>query len=194
MEQRQALVQRGHNAKLDMAALAVTEVLSHNGVKHGFFGSYAVAVFGGERLTHDVDIIVGEDVKAVRQQLLAGDENFYMTDANKLKFRPGQDVEVVVELLPGGKDQPIKLPDNYQHYPDHPAEPAQLPFLHPGVLVLTKLKRWMHISDSTRPASIARTANDMQDIKTILGWLIGHRLKVNFDMHPEKKRRSFSQG
>lgn len=52
MEQRQALVQRGHNAKLDMAALAVTEVLSHNGVKHGFFGSYAVAVFGGERLTH----------------------------------------------------------------------------------------------------------------------------------------------
>ncbi|KAF3481520.1 uncharacterized protein GIQ15_04279 [Arthroderma uncinatum] len=112
MEQQQGLVQRGHSTKLDMAALAVTEVLSRNGLKHGFFGGYAVSVFGGERLTQDVDVIVGEDAQAARQQLLAGDGNFYMIVTNKLKFRlEGQDIDIEVELLRGGKDQPMKLPD-----------------------------------------------------------------------------------
>ncbi|EFR01871.1 hypothetical protein MGYG_04869 [Nannizzia gypsea CBS 118893] len=202
MEQ-QGLLQRGHNVKLDMAALAVTEVLSRNGVKHGFFGGYAVSVFGGERLTQDVDVIVGEDAQAARQQLLAGNGNFYMTATKKLKFRlEGQDIDIEVELLRGGKDQPMKLPDINSapiillnpHEVGHDRVNHQMPLLHPGVLVLTKLKRWMHISNSTRPASIARAVNDMQDIKTILEWLIRHGLKINFDMYPEKNKEELLPG
>ncbi|KAM5474602.1 hypothetical protein MferCBS49748_000008 [Microsporum ferrugineum] len=174
--QQQVLAERSHNAKLDMAALAITE---------------------------DVDVIVGEDAQAVRQQLLAGDGNFSLSAADKLMFHlEDQGIDVVVELLCGGKDQPMKLPDintaailqrNPREIEDGRVD-SPMPFLHPGILILTKLKRWMHIADSTRPASILRAAHDLNDMKTILEWLVSHNLKVNFEMYPEKSKEELLPG
>ncbi|EEQ29137.1 hypothetical protein McanMca71_000818 [Microsporum canis] len=154
-------------------------------------------------LLRDVDVIVGEDAQAVHQQLLAGDGNFSLSAANKLVFHlEDQDIDIEVELLRGGKDQPMKLPDinTAAILQRNPREiegcrvDSLMPFLHPGILTLTKLKRWMHIADSTRPASMSRAADDMSDMKTILEWLVSHSLKVNFEMYPEKSKEELLPG
>lgn len=51
LEQEPLALPLSHNAKLDMAACAVTEALSNKGVKHGFFGGYALSLLGGNRTT-----------------------------------------------------------------------------------------------------------------------------------------------
>jgi hypothetical protein len=60
--------------------------------------------------------------------------------------------------------------------------------LHPAVPVLTKAKRWMHIADSTRPASIQKASNDIADIKVILRWLSERKIRIDFAAYPEKPK------
>ncbi|KAM5441652.1 hypothetical protein MferCBS31731_003333 [Microsporum ferrugineum] len=148
--QQQVLAERSHNAKLDMAALAITE---------------------------DVDVIVGEDAQAVRQQLLAGDGNFSLSAADKLMFHlEDQGIDVVVELLCGGKDQPMKLPDINT------------------AAILQRNPREIEDGRVDSPTSILRAAHDLNDMKTILEWLVSHNLKVNFEMYPEKSKEELLPG
>jgi hypothetical protein len=56
---------------------------------------------------------------------------------------------------------------------------AELPLLHPSLLPLTKIKRWMYLS-SSRPKTIKKKNTDQQDIIYMLAWLNAENLKVRF--------------
>lgn len=55
-----------------------------------------------------------------------------------------------------------------------------IPILRPGLLILTKLKRCVHLIDSTRPKSIRTLDNDTKDIVYLMNWLIKNDQKVDF--------------
>lgn len=46
--------------------------------------------------------------------------------------------------------------------------------LHPGILILTKLKRWSTNCDSTRPKTIKKNKSDGRDIRYIVDWLFSN--------------------
>lgn len=66
--------------------------------------------------------------------------------------------------------------------------------MHPAILVLTKIKRWSFIATSTRPLSIAKAANDVEDIQGILRWLAGKNLRIDFAGYPEKPKEDLLPG
>ncbi|KAL2012784.1 hypothetical protein VTN00DRAFT_309 [Thermoascus crustaceus] len=66
--------------------------------------------------------------------------------------------------------------------------------VHPSILVLTKIKRWMHIADSTRPASAQKAINDFRDIEVILRWLSERNMCLDFTAYPEKPKEDLMPG
>lgn len=62
-----------------------------------------------------------------------------------------------------------------------------LPILHPSVLVLTKLKRWANIQDSTHPTTKAKALTDIQDIKFLVNWLFRRDLTINVSSYHSAK-------
>ena len=52
--------------------------------------------------------------------------------------------------------------------------------MEPGVLVLTKIKRYATLYESTRPQSRAKVETDIQDITYLLKWLEQHHGQINF--------------
>lgn len=52
--------------------------------------------------------------------------------------------------------------------------------LHPKLLISTKIKRWMHIAESTRPQSIQKRDSDLTDISHLLDWLVARHIKIDF--------------
>ncbi|OQE38473.1 hypothetical protein PENCOP_c008G05304 [Penicillium coprophilum] len=166
----------------------ITAALTRDNCRHGFIGGYAVSL--------DVDLVVDADPVNVRQLLLQV-SGFQLTGANSLVFmHNGRAVKV--EILRGGHTQQMKLPDAKSvplHYisarnlPEHDSD-TPIPIVHPAVLMLTKVKRWSDIAQSTRPRSIKKAHGDFQDIQVILGWLISNNLRIDFTAYPEKPKES----
>ncbi|WEW61207.1 hypothetical protein PRK78_006697 [Emydomyces testavorans] len=206
--QIQTVSERSHNFNLDMAAKGVSDILTSANKKHGFIGGYAASLLGGTRMTNDVDVIVGDDAKEIRELLLRADQRFFMSQGNKLKYKveavseASPDVEIIVELLQGGANMPLKLPDarNVPLIQVNPSEVGEdrlnceVPLIHPAVLVLTKIKRWMYIAESTRPASIKKAINDEHDIEALLKWLQERNVKIEFSWYPEKPKGELLPG
>jgi len=55
--------------------------------------------------------------------------------------------------------------------------------LHPGVLIITKIKRWVHIAESTRPQSIQKANSDLSDITFLIRWLVSNDQEVDFESY-----------
>ncbi|CAI7608857.1 hypothetical protein PCG10_008882 [Penicillium crustosum] len=109
----------------------------------------------------------------------------------------GDDV-VKVEILRGGKARQTKLP-NANSVPLHYASTRNLlgydgdtnttiPIVHPSVLILTKIKRWYSVAESTRPQSIRKARGDFEDMRAILHWLAKNNLRIDFTAYPEKPK------
>ncbi|KAL9100940.1 MAG: hypothetical protein Q9163_003755 [Psora crenata] len=195
---------------LEAAAAAVSTVVrSLAAPRHCFIGGYAVSLLGGTRSTHltgkDVDVLVAADPSDIRLALIKADPKFSLTPANKLVYAAesytGQDgPPVIIELLRGGLNQQLKLPDaNSVVTLDIATEIAlkqkiSIPIVHPSVLVLTKIKRWMFIAESTRPASKSKANHDLTDIRVILRWLAERKIRIDFTAYPEQPKDRFLPG
>ncbi|KAK2806656.1 hypothetical protein FQN51_006622 [Onygenales sp. PD_10] len=221
MEQLPKVLKSSQIYHLDIAARAVSSVLTSQNKRHGFIGGYAVTLLGGDRVTNDVDVIVGESPRDIRKLLLEADKGFSLTEANKLVFKvrsrpplslgesnssktgpPDSSLDVVIELLQGGADKQLRLPDaetvpltwiNPSEFdssrPNHAA-----PIVDPGVLILTKLKRWMFLAESTRPKSVTRAENDFYDMEKILRWLDKRSATIDMARYPETSKEKLLQG
>ncbi|KAJ3005132.1 hypothetical protein NUW54_g4481 [Trametes sanguinea] len=60
--------------------------------------------------------------------------------------------------------------------------------LHPGVLILTKFKRWSVQHTSTRPKTIRKAASDRSDIQFIIEWLAENSERIRFDEYEGKSK------
>ncbi|KAI2722809.1 hypothetical protein CBS147332_3738 [Penicillium roqueforti] len=179
---------------LDTTAKEITAALTRGNCRHGFIGGYAVSLVGGMRMTDDVDILVDADPADVRNLLLQV-PGFQLSQSNNLVFTRDQGT-IRAEILRGGRNRPSRLPDAssvplyHVSASDLPGRVGDvpIPIVHPSVLVLTKIKRWAFIAESTRPQSNRKARGDFEDITAILNWLARKNLRIYFTNYPEKSR------
>ncbi|KAJ5134548.1 hypothetical protein N7526_005913 [Penicillium atrosanguineum] len=181
---------------IDAAAKETTVALTRANIRHGFIGGYTTSLIGGSRITEDIDVIVDSDPSEARNKLLQANARFTMTPSSKLVFSGGDDKPITVKLLRGGEGRQLKLPDanavslrsiTANDLPGR-VEETPIPIIAPSVLVLTKLKRWAFIADSTRPASTRKAVRDVKDIQVILTWLVNDGGLIDFEGYPEKPK------
>lgn len=60
--------------------------------------------------------------------------------------------------------------------------------------MLTKIKRWSFLDESTRPKSIKKADGDAQDIEVILTWLARKKLCIDFADYPDKPKEDLLSG
>lgn len=67
--------------------------------------------------------------------------------------------------------------------------------LHPGVLLLTKIKRWFQIraSDSTYPKTIAKQLSDKRDLDYMVAWLASNDMTIEFEKYKGKSKAELLQ-
>ncbi len=65
--------------------------------------------------------------------------------------------------------------------------------LHPGVLLLTKIKRWYHNRDSTYPKTIAKQLSDKRDLDFIVAWLAVNNMTIEFEKYEGKSKEELLQ-
>ncbi|KAG2016906.1 hypothetical protein GB937_006109 [Aspergillus fischeri] len=190
MEQINEQVLQSPFQSLDVAAKETTTALARANIRHGFIGGYAVSLIGGMR---DLDIIVDADPSDARNLLLQAHSGFRLSQSSKLIFTGGEE-SVVIELLRGGRDRQLKLPDanavsivslTANDRPERIGN-TPIPIVAPSVLVLTKIKRWSFLAESTRPQSIRKAESD--------GWLAGNELHMDFEGYPEKPKEELLSG
>ncbi|KAI2788242.1 hypothetical protein POX_e06255 [Penicillium oxalicum] len=110
MDTSQRVAAQNRFEPLDIAAKNTTNILTHRNIRHGFIGGYATSLLGGSRMTIDIDIIVDEDPRDVRNLLLSAHSGFRLSDCAKRVFEVAEGQSVEVELLQGGS-RSLKLPD-----------------------------------------------------------------------------------
>ncbi|KAJ5551539.1 hypothetical protein N7535_000517 [Penicillium sp. DV-2018c] len=187
MEQPQDLY-----ACLDAAAKETTTALTRAGIRHAFIGGYATSLIEGVRMTTDVDALVDANPNDARNLLLQAQPGFRLSQSNKLVFSNG-DEGVAIELLRGGRTQQLELPDPstvsivYITPNDQPdrVDETPIPIVAPSVLVLTKIKRWSFLAESSRPQSVRKAERDVQDIVVLLKWLDKNDLHIDFEGYAE---------
>ena len=60
--------------------------------------------------------------------------------------------------------------------------------LHPGVLILTKMKRWYHNLDSTRPKTMLKNRSDRRDLDYLVSWLVENQMTIEFELYQGKTK------
>ncbi|KAI4153000.1 MAG: hypothetical protein L6R39_001694 [Caloplaca ligustica] len=168
------------DASVAAASAAASAILTQEGKPHAVIGGQAVKLLGHSRRTRDVDILVDEPALALRERLVQLERRFFIDARNKLVFKASNNVSTDVELLQGGPGVTLALPRATQA-PKIVVDSVSI--LHPGVLIITKVKRWVHIAESTRPQSMLKADSDLNDIQFLLKWLNSHDQKVDFDSY-----------
>ncbi|KAK9583672.1 hypothetical protein EMGR_005261 [Emarellia grisea] len=193
MEQIREPVLQGRFQSLDEAAKETTTALARANIRHGFIGGYAVSLIGGTRMTSDIDIIVDADPSDARSLLLQAHSGFRLSQNNKLIFT-GAEEDVrsrqlklpdanVVSIVPlTANDQPERIRN------------TPIPIVAPSVLVLTKIKRWSTLAESTRPQSIKKADSDIDDIEVLLKWLARNQFHIDFEGYLAKPKEELLSG
>src|SRR6266498_2846889 len=60
--------------------------------------------------------------------------------------------------------------------------------LHPGVLLLTKMKRWYQNLESTRPKTVAKSLSDKRDLDYLVSWLTENNMTIEFEKYQGKTK------
>ena len=60
--------------------------------------------------------------------------------------------------------------------------------LHPGVLFLTKLKRWYVSRESDFPKTVLKVASDRSDLEYLVYWLAEHGMTIEFEKYEGKTK------
>ncbi|KAG9495043.1 hypothetical protein J7337_013274 [Fusarium musae] len=164
------------------AAQAFSRILTDHNIDHAFIGGFALNLLGSNRATLDVDVEIAMDnanpneLRLYLVQLLReADQRFMISDV-KLFFFPNEqwDLRVPIETLARGT---LGLPRRFSII--RPGN-GSIPILHPGVLILTKMKRSCQYIGSTRPQSVVKFNSDVRDIDYLLHWLQDHGKKIDF--------------
>ncbi|KAF5642517.1 uncharacterized protein FTJAE_3674 [Fusarium tjaetaba] len=165
------------------AAQAFSRILTDTNIEHAFIGGFALNLLGSNRETLDIDVEVAMDdanpneLRPHLVQLLReADQRFIISDL-KLFFVPKNDqweLRVPIETLVRGM---LGLPRRFSIL--RPGD-GSIPILHPGVLILTKMKRSCQYIGSTRPQSVVKFNSDVRDIVYLLHWLQDHGKKIDF--------------
>jgi len=72
---------------------------------------------------------------------------------------------------------------------EHEASGFSIAILHPGVLLLTKMKRWYQSDrESTRPKSVAKCFSDKRDLDYLVSWLVENDMTIEFDKYQGKTK------
>ncbi|KAF8340174.1 hypothetical protein F5887DRAFT_834704, partial [Amanita rubescens] len=64
----------------------------------------------------------------------------------------------------------------------------QIEILHPGVLLLTKIKRWYQNRDSTYPKAVSKRRSDRRDLDFMVVWLADNDMTIEFDVYGGKSK------
>lgn len=59
--------------------------------------------------------------------------------------------------------------------------------MHPGIIILTKVKRWSVISTSTRPQTKIKAKSDLGDLSFLVEWLADRSEKISVDAYNAKE-------
>ncbi|KAJ7742892.1 hypothetical protein B0H16DRAFT_1323163 [Mycena metata] len=62
--------------------------------------------------------------------------------------------------------------------------------LHPGVLIFTKMKRWVHYATrpNTRPQSTSKRKSDEEDLSFLVYWMVEHQMTIDFERYAGKPK------
>ncbi|KPM36268.1 hypothetical protein AK830_g10286 [Neonectria ditissima] len=160
-----------------VAAACMSAILEKHAIKHAIIGGSAVSFLGHTRRTLDIDVLIDvknpEETRGRISQLLIDGDSRFSVEHNKLFFTSPQG-RIPIETLPIGH---IGLPR--QLLVIRPGD-GTVPVLHPAVLILTKIKRCVHLIHSTRPQSVTKFHSDVSDINFLMKWLVENEKKVDF--------------
>lgn len=180
------------------AAIVLSHLLGELKIPHAFIGGFALRLYGSDRVTGDIDVLlqvddVSELRNTIRPRIVELDRHFAEVGL-KLYFAPSiieglegrQLVEanrgnILVETLVTNSLGLPKRAGPILPFESTSSSPSRvLPVMHPGVLILTKLKRWMGIYQSTRPQTIRKATSDRNDIEFLSKWLAGNKQFIAF--------------
>ncbi|KAK7036752.1 hypothetical protein VNI00_011418 [Paramarasmius palmivorus] len=191
--------------KQQEVARAFIRFANEIGCQTAVIGGLALALLGSERTTQmNILIKLPENltILALREAVKEKDKLFVDHGLHLYKIDPEEhsnlevnpDVRsllqhgqnnVLVETLPTGQ---LGLP--LVAGPLLETSLSGLPVLHPKVLILTKLKRWSAIQDSTRPKTMLKARSDLEDVKFLVNFLAEKQEHVAFDEYAGKPREA----
>jgi len=183
------------------AAAYLSTCLQQLGYHHAYIGGFAWALLGSSRSTQDIDVLIeagDSGMKDLREKLLQLSQQFasvalkfYFVKELKCDLtgealvRASENNVLIETLSAGSLGLPTVAEPTYriEHESGMPIE-----ILHPGVLLLTKMKRWYHHRDSTHPKSVAKRNSDKRDLDFMVTWLADNKMTIEFDKYQGKPR------
>jgi len=183
------------------AASVLSQHLSARGYAHAFIGGFAWTCLGSRRPTLDIDVLIqtndGINLKELQNEISEADAHFASAGikyyfikepqtgvpSNQLLFT--NENNVVIETLPTGA---LGLPTAAEPVYEAQHDGHSFRILHPSILILTKIKRWVVISTSTRPETKIKARSDQRDIEYLLEWLAAKSLFIDLDAYQGKSR------
>ncbi|PPR02501.1 hypothetical protein CVT24_002050 [Panaeolus cyanescens] len=175
------------------AAAKLSDVLEALGCPHAYIGGFAWALLGNVLIeVKNIDIqVLRQQLKELNKQFAsAGFKLYFVTEP--LGNQTGDEVvrtsknNVMIETLVAGE---LGLPKvaGPIHEVTHELGKS-IKILHPGVLILTKMKRWFINLESTRPKTVTKTNSDRRDLDYITLWLQENNMTIEFEEYQGKTK------
>ncbi|KAK1226286.1 hypothetical protein PQX77_010759 [Marasmius sp. AFHP31] len=192
------------------AAKIITKLLSESGCRVAFIGGFAMALLGSDRKTQMnllIELAKDLSISDAREMVMRKDPSFVKDDAGIHFYKV--DSEEYKELVPNDPAKGIDAHYLLRHASNNvlietlPVGQLGLPLvagpllendisglsiLHPKVLILTKLKRWCTLHESTRPKTRLKAQSDRHDINFLVELLVENKLHIAFDEYTGKPR------
>jgi len=186
------------------AAKALSDTLSNLGCPHAYIGGFAWALLGSERPTQDIDVLIearNHNISEIRDKLSAVSKQFakaglklYYVKNSELKddltgdelVKASKDNVLIETLQTGMLGLPKVVEPKYSV--TNEVTGIVLEILHPGVLFLTKLKRWYLSRESDYPKAILKVASDRNDLEYLVYWLAENVMTIEFEKYEGKTK------
>jgi hypothetical protein len=189
------------------AAKALSDTLSDLGCPHAYIGGFAWALLGSERPTQDIDVLIearNRDLDEIRDKLSAVSKQFAKAGLNKLYYVKGSELKddltgdelvrasknnVLIETLQAG-DLGLPKVVEPKYSIKNEVTGVVIEILHPGVLFLTKVKRWYRSleSESDYPKTVRKVASDRVDLDYLVYWLAEKGMTIEFEKYEGKSK------
>ncbi|KAL4076327.1 hypothetical protein J3A83DRAFT_2178016 [Scleroderma citrinum] len=179
------------------AATYLSACLELLGCPHAYIGGFAWSLLGSNRPTQDIDVLIDTKnwrMEDLRQKLLELNSQFASVGIKLYFVKEGKDDltgkvlvqkskhNVLIETLSTGS---LGLPAVVE--PIYKIS-QEITILHPGVLLLTKIKRWYHNRDSTYPKTVAKRISDKKDLNYMVIWLAVNNMTIEFEKYKGKSK------
>ncbi|KAJ5725160.1 uncharacterized protein N7483_006517 [Penicillium malachiteum] len=149
-------------------------------------GGYAATLIGGRRMTEDVDVIVGKKCFETLLRL----PGFSKSTDNRLIFHAGRHAVLIGLMYEQDSRYPLpksncsrRLKIQLHDHPDRKIHHS-IEILHPSALLLRKLIPWHEAFYATRAHARLRAMTDLEDIETILIWLVRRNQTIDLNYPP----------